>query len=145
MVGLNRQWFGNSASERRLWVVSGRYNRSAIGQQRPLESAHFSIRKVAILRFFNEGKTMISLLAALMAGYALGTFVKGGRSAYLLCFPVSAVVYLLTKIVLTFFSDEGIQYPSIGILLGVGVLQTPLLALGVYLAQRKAKRSGYEI
>lgn len=62
---------------------------------------------------------MISLLAALMAGYALGTFIEGGRSAYLLCFPISAVVYLLTKIVLTFFSDEKLQYPSIEMLLGL--------------------------
>lgn len=45
---------------------------------------------------------MISLLAALMAGYALATFTKGERAAYLLCFPTSAVVYLLTKLSLHF-------------------------------------------
>ncbi|TQK03465.1 hypothetical protein [Herbaspirillum sp. SJZ107] len=87
---------------------------------------------------------MIPLLAAIMAGYALGTLIKGARSAYLLCFPVSVIVYLLTKILLAFFSDEGLQYLGVGMLIGVGVLQTPLLALGVHLARRKAKRTDYQ-
>jgi hypothetical protein len=96
-----------------------------------------------IVQFFAKGNRMIPLLAGLMAGYALGTFIKGGLSAYLTCFPVSVVVYLLTKMALTFFSDDGTQY-NIGMLLGAGMLQTPLLALGVHLARRKAKRSHYE-
>lgn len=83
---------------------------------------------------------MIPLLAALMTGYVLGNINKSPRMVYVLCFPASVTVYFLTKILLTSLSDNGIHYPTIGMLLAVGVLQTPVLMLGVFLARRKAKR-----
>ena len=69
---------------------------------------------------------MISLLAALLAGYGLGTFIKRAPVAYALCFPTSVIVYFLTKILLTSFSDSGIQYPAIDMLVAVGILQAPI-------------------
>lgn len=87
---------------------------------------------------------MISLLAALMSGYALGTFMRAGWPAYALCVPLSAVVYLLTKLLFTSFSSTGMEGPGIDMLVGVGLLQSPVLMLGVYLARRKAKRNTYE-
>jgi len=83
---------------------------------------------------------MIPLLAALMTGYVLANFIKSPHMAYVLCFPASVIVYFLTKILLTSLSDNGIHYPNIEMLLAVGVLQTPVLMLGVFLARRKAKR-----
>jgi hypothetical protein len=83
---------------------------------------------------------MIPLLAALMTGYVLGNFIRSPRIAYALCFPASLIVYFLTKILLTLLSDSGIHYPNIEMLVAVGVLQTPVLMLGVFLARRKAKR-----
>lgn len=87
---------------------------------------------------------MISLLAALMSGYALGTFMRAGWRAYALCIPLSAVVYLLTKLLLTSFTSTGMEFPDIYMLVVVALLQAPLLMLGVYLGRRKANRNTYE-
>ena len=87
---------------------------------------------------------MISLLFAFAVGYALGMFVSGKWRPFALCLPVSAVAYLVIKVVLTAFTSEGIQLPSIGMFIIVGLTQAPLLMLGAYWARRKQKRNGYE-
>ena len=87
---------------------------------------------------------MISLLFAFAAGYALGMFVTGKWRPFMLSFPVSAVAYLLIKVVLTTFTSEGFQLPSIGMFVMVSLVQAPILMLGIYWARRKQKRDGYE-
>ncbi|MYM86929.1 hypothetical protein GTP91_06980 [Rugamonas sp. FT82W] len=87
---------------------------------------------------------MISLLFAFAAGYALGMFVTGKWRPFMICLPVSALVYLITKIILTAFTSEGIQLPDIVMFIIVSLMQTPFLMAGTYWARRKQKRNGYE-
>jgi hypothetical protein len=87
---------------------------------------------------------LISLLVAFAAGYALGMFVAGKWRPFLLCLPVSMLVYLLILIVWAPFLSEGLQLPTIERFIAAGVLQTPLLMLGAYWARRKAKRASVE-
>jgi hypothetical protein len=87
---------------------------------------------------------LISLLFAFAAGYALGMFVTGKWRPFALCLPVSALVYLITKIVLTAFSSEGIQLPDAVMFVIVSVMQTPFLMIGTYWARRKQKHNNYE-
>jgi hypothetical protein len=56
----------------------------------------------------------------------------------------SAVAYLLIKLVLTAFTPEGFQLPTIGMFVMVSLVQAPILMLGIYWARRKQKRDGYE-
>lgn len=87
---------------------------------------------------------MISLLFAFVAGYALGMFVTGKWRPFVLCLPVSALVYLITKIVLTAFSSEGVHLPEAVMFVIVSVMQTPILMIGTYWARRKQKHNNYE-
>jgi hypothetical protein len=64
---------------------------------------------------------------------------------FLLCLPVSALVYLITKIVLTMFTAEGVQLPDIALFVAVSFIQAPFLMLGTYWARRKQKRNNYEV
>ena len=91
------------------------------------------------------GIDLISLLFAFAAGYAVGMFVSGKWRPFVLCLPVSAVAYLLIKVVLTAFTSEGIQLPTIGMFVMVSLAQAPILMLGTYWARRKQKRNGYEV
>jgi len=86
---------------------------------------------------------LIFLLAALMSGYALGSFLPKNWKPYALCLPVSLLVYFVTNAALSFVSQGEVAFPNPGLSLAAGVLQTPILMLGVWLAQRKAKRAGY--
>ncbi|MCS0581810.1 hypothetical protein NX784_09420 [Massilia pinisoli] len=88
---------------------------------------------------------MIYLLVALMSGYALGTFLAKSWKIYALCLPVSFLIYAVTSIVLPMLLSAGHPLPDIGLLIAAGLIQAPVLMLGVYLAQRKAKRSEYEL
>lgn len=86
---------------------------------------------------------MIFLLLALMSGYALGTFLSKNWKPYALCLPVSLLVYFMTNAALSLLAQGEIAFPDPGLSVAAGVVQTPLLMLGVYLAQRKAKRAAY--
>jgi hypothetical protein len=97
-----------------------------------------------ILRFSIVENSMFPLLAVILAGHGLGTFIKNGRSAYSLCFPASAAALFLTEILFTIFSSEGVQYSDFETLVFTGGIHTPVAMLGVYLARRKAKRNTYE-
>ena len=88
---------------------------------------------------------MIYLLVALMTGYAMGTFLAKSRKIYLLCLPASFLVYAVTSIGLPLLFSPGYPLPGLGLLVAASLIQAPVLMLGVYLAQRKAKRSGYDI
>ncbi|MYM26436.1 hypothetical protein GTP46_27795 [Duganella sp. FT135W] len=91
-----------------------------------------------------RGLDLISLLFAFAAGYALGMFVSGKWRPFLLSLPVSALVYLITKIVLTSLSSEGVQLPDAVMFVIVSVMQTPFLMIGTYWARRKQKQNNYE-
>ena len=54
------------------------------------------------------------------------------------------MAYLLIKLVLTAFTPEGFQLPTIGMFVMVSLVQAPILMLGIYWARRKQKRDGYE-
>ena len=86
---------------------------------------------------------MIFLLAALMSGYALGSFLPKNWKPYALCLPASLLVYFATNAALSVVAQGDVVFPNPGLSLAAGVLQTPILMLGVWLAQRKAKRAGY--
>jgi len=86
---------------------------------------------------------VIFLLAALMAGYALGSFLAKNWKPYALCLPVSLLLYFLTNAALSLLANGEVAFPNPGLSVAAGVLQTPILMLGVWLAQRKAKRAGY--
>lgn len=88
---------------------------------------------------------MIYLLVALMSGYALGTFLSKGWKTYLLCLPASFLVFAVTSVGLPLLFSPRPPLPGLGLLLAASLIQTPVLLLGVYLAQRKAKRSGYDL
>jgi uncharacterized SAM-binding protein YcdF (DUF218 family) len=92
-----------------------------------------------------RGNILIYLLAALMTGYALGTFLAKSWKIYVLCLPASFLLYAVTSIALPMLLSSNRPSPDIGLLIGAGLIQAPVLMLGVYLAQRKAKRSGYEL
>ena len=80
---------------------------------------------------------MLILFAALMAGYAIGKFMPSGKAAFGVCTPVSIVCYALVKSMLA-------TLPDIGMIIMVGVVQSPILMLGVVLARRSSKRNAYE-
>ena len=82
---------------------------------------------------------MFLLLGALLAGHFLGLFVRSGW-AYSLGFPISIVVYFVLKFVPTIFHDTGVRFPDLEATLLGGALHTPLVLLGVYLAQRRFKQ-----
>ena len=87
---------------------------------------------------------MISLLFAFAVGYALGMFVTGKWRPFVLCLPASAVAYLVIKVVLTAFTSESIQLPTLAMFVMVGLVQAPILMFGTYWARRKQKRIGYK-
>ena len=64
---------------------------------------------------------------------------------YLLCLPASFLVVAVTSVGLPLLFSPRPPLPGLGLLLAASLIQTPVLILGVYLAQRKAKRSGYKI
>jgi len=80
---------------------------------------------------------MLILFAALMAGFAIGKFMPKGNLAYGVCTPVSIACYALLKWMLG-------DLPAIEMLILAGLLQSPLLMLGVVLARRNSKRNSYE-
>lgn len=80
---------------------------------------------------------MLILFVALMAGYAIGKFMPTGNAAFGVCTPVSIACYALVK---SIFGD----LPDIGMIAMVGVVQSPILMLGVVLARRGSKRNSYE-
>jgi len=86
---------------------------------------------------------LIFLLAALMSGYALGTFLIKNWKPYALCLPVSLLLYFVTNAALSLLAQGEVAFPNPGLSLVAGLVQTPVLMLGVYLAQRKAKRADY--
>ncbi len=83
---------------------------------------------------------MIYLLAAILSGHALGHIVPTGRTAYLLCLPVSAAVYIVVRLVMISLSDLDLTQAPIGLMLVAGFFYSPLAMLGVYLARRKTRR-----
>ena len=80
-----------------------------------------------------------------MTGYAMGTFLAKSWKIYLLCLPVSCLLYVAASIGLPLLFSTGQPFPGLGLLIAATLIQAPVLMLGVYLAQRKAKRSGYKI
>ncbi|KQV47646.1 MULTISPECIES: hypothetical protein [unclassified Duganella] len=80
---------------------------------------------------------MLILFAALMTGFAIGKFMPDGRGAYRICIPASIVAYGLIKTLVAGF-------PDMAMLIAVGVLQSPLLMLGVFLARRNTRRNTFE-
>jgi hypothetical protein len=90
-------------------------------------------------------KILIYLLAALMTGYALGTFLAKSWKIYVLCLPASFLLYAVTSIGLPMLLSASRPSPDFVLLIAASLIQAPVLMLGVYLAQRKAKRSGYEL
>jgi len=81
---------------------------------------------------------VVILFVALMAGFAIGKFMPTGRGAYAVCTPASIVAYGLVKTLIAGF-------PDIAMLIAVGVVQAPVLMLGVVLARRSTKRNTFEI
>jgi len=80
---------------------------------------------------------LLILFAALMAGFAIGKFMPTGKAAYGVCTPVSIACYALVKSMLG-------ELPEIEILILGGVVQSPILMLGVVLARRHSKRNLFE-
>jgi hypothetical protein len=83
------------------------------------------------------------LMVALGVGYALGTFLTKDWKPYAWCLPASCVLFVGTNLALSVFDPAGLSLPSLALTIGGTLLQTPAVLLGVYLAQRKAKRAGY--
>lgn len=79
---------------------------------------------------------MVILFVALMAGFAIGKFMPAGRGAYGVCVPASIVAYGLIKTLIAGF-------PDIALLIAAGVVQSPVLMLGVFLARRSTKRNTF--
>jgi lipopolysaccharide export LptBFGC system permease protein LptF len=88
---------------------------------------------------------MISLLAAVLIGYALGSFIERGPLAYLLCLPISPVIYLVVTFVFKGLGSQGMEMPAIDVLVLASIVQAPLMMLGVFFARRKAARNSYEV
>lgn len=88
---------------------------------------------------------MIPLIAALLSGYAIGKFWQTGRATYAICVPISVVVYALTKALLFSFLTTWDDFPGLLMIIIVGVIQSPLLMLGVFLARRSTKRNNFEV
>lgn len=80
---------------------------------------------------------MLILFVALMAGFAIGKLMPAGRGAYGICVPASIFAYGLIKTLIAGF-------PDVPMLIAVGVVQSPLLMLGVVLARRNSKRNTFE-
>lgn len=87
---------------------------------------------------------MIYLLFALLAGYAIGKIKQTGRSAYAICVPVSVLVYALTNAMFFSMHTDGEEFEGLAMIIIVGVMQAPLLMLGVFLARRSTKRNNFE-
>lgn len=87
---------------------------------------------------------MVHLLFALLAGYAVGKFKQTGRSAYAICLPAGVIVYALTKAMFFSLHTNGEDFPGLVMLIIVGIMQAPLLMLGVFLARRSTKRNNFE-
>jgi hypothetical protein len=87
---------------------------------------------------------LIPLLAALMAGYGLGKLMVKSWPAYLICVPLSSLVYFVTKLALTLFQSNGMEIPGLEMAIVVGIMQSPLLMLGVFLGRKHSKRSSFE-
>lgn len=83
------------------------------------------------------------LMIALGVGYALGTFLTKDWKPYAWCLPASCVLFVGTNLALSVFGSTGLALPSLLLSIEGTLVQTPALLLGVYLAQRKAKRAGY--
>lgn len=79
---------------------------------------------------------MVILFVALMAGFAIGKFMPTGRGAYGVCVPASIVAYGLIKTLIAGF-------PDFALLFAAGVVQSPVLMLGVFLARRSTRRNTY--
>jgi hypothetical protein len=86
---------------------------------------------------------LIPLLVALLSGYAIGKFMPVGWPEYAICVPVSVVVYFLTNIVFSAFHASGIDASNVIFAAIAGVIQSPLLMLGVFLARRSVKRNTF--
>jgi len=80
---------------------------------------------------------VLILFVALMAGFAIGKLMPAGRGAYGICVPASIFAYGLIKTLIAGFPDTAM-------LIAVGVVQSPLLMLGVVLARRNSKRNTFE-
>lgn len=79
---------------------------------------------------------MIILFVELMAGYAIGKFMPKGNAAYAACIPASLVSYTLIKYLVA-------DLPEIEFLVLIGILYSPLLMLGVFLARRHSRRNSF--
>jgi 1,4-dihydroxy-2-naphthoate octaprenyltransferase len=94
--------------------------------------------------FSRQEKSMIPLVVAVLIGYALGSFIERGRLPYLLCLPISPVVYLAMTFVFKRHAGEGMPMPAIDVLVLASTFQALLMMLGVFFAKRKAARDGFE-
>lgn len=85
---------------------------------------------------------MLYLLAAIISGHVLGIYVRRKGQAYWLSVLVAIAVYLTVKLVLWYVSKDPEPF-DVGLALVAGILSTPFVMLGVYLAQRKRARHDF--
>lgn len=72
-----------------------------------------------------------------MAGYAIGKFMPKGDLALGICVPGSIALYTGFRLL-----TAGI--PDLVTILVVGIVQSPILMLGVFLARRGSLRNNFE-
>ena len=66
-----------------------------------------------------------------------------GWPGYATCVPAGIAVYFITRIVLSSFLSGGTEVPDIVFGTLVGVIESPILMLGVFLARRGSKRNTF--
>jgi hypothetical protein len=76
-------------------------------------------------------------------GYALGTFMAAGWRPYAMCVPVSALVFFVTDFLIASPQMDP-DVPQVLYYIVGSVMYVPILMLGVFLAQRKAKKNSYD-
>ena len=76
-------------------------------------------------------------------GYALGTFMAAGWRPYAMCLPVSGLVFFVTNFLIPTPIPATDIAPMVYYLVG-SVTYVPLIMLGVFLAQRKAKNDSFD-
>jgi hypothetical protein len=79
---------------------------------------------------------VLILLMQLMSGFILGKLIKKPVLAYLICLPLGVVVELV------FIELVGHGIPDVLAVIS-GLLYAPLVALGVYLCYRRARRTHF--
>ena len=76
-------------------------------------------------------------------GYALGTFMAGGWRPYAMCLPVSVLVFFVPNFLISTPRFES-EIPQVMYYIVGTLMYVPILMLGVFLAQRKAKNNSFD-